>query len=215
VAPATISADLARRPDRGACPRRALSSDDPRQDRALASDARQMSAFSEAARGLSVGDAMETRFNAIPVGANLAEAIETLLATAQHEFPVVDAFGKPVGPPRARRHPLGLEGSRPRGVNHDFHPHPVETVRSTTPLLAVLDRLHGPQATALAVTDSEGALVGLLTRQNLAEMMIIKAMQPNKSRQACKGGWWPLVHSQRGGRPIRRRIRRRVAVHLA
>jgi hypothetical protein len=56
-----------------------------------------MSAFNEAARGLSVGDTMETRFNAIPVGANLAEAIETLLATAQHEFPVVDAFGKPVG----------------------------------------------------------------------------------------------------------------------
>src|ERR1019366_745375 len=57
----------------------------------------QMSAFSEAARGLSVGDAMETRFNTIPIEANLAAAIETLLATAQHEFPVVDAFGKPVG----------------------------------------------------------------------------------------------------------------------
>jgi CBS domain len=57
----------------------------------------QMSAFNEAMRGLSVGDAMETRFNAIPVEANLAEAIETLLAAAQHEFPVVDAFGKPVG----------------------------------------------------------------------------------------------------------------------
>jgi hypothetical protein len=40
---------------------------------------------------------METRFNAIPVEANLAAAIETLLATAQHEFPVIDAFGKPVG----------------------------------------------------------------------------------------------------------------------
>jgi CBS domain-containing protein len=57
----------------------------------------QMTALNEAARGLSVGDAMETRFSAIPVEANLAAAIETLLATAQHEFPVVDAFGKPVG----------------------------------------------------------------------------------------------------------------------
>jgi hypothetical protein len=43
----------------------------------------------------------------------------------------------------------------------------------------VLDRLHGPQATALAVTDPEGVLIGLLTRQNLAEMMIIKTMRPN------------------------------------
>jgi Zn-dependent protease len=56
-----------------------------------------MSAINEATRGLSVDDAMETRFNAISVEANLAEAIETLLAAAQHEFPVVDAFGKPVG----------------------------------------------------------------------------------------------------------------------
>ena len=32
---------------------------------------------------------------------------------------------------------------------------------------------------ALAVTDSEGVLVGLLTRQNLAEMMIIKTMRPD------------------------------------
>lgn len=139
----------------------------------------QMSAFNEAARGLSVGDAMETRFNAIPVGANLAEAIETLLATAQHEFPVVDAFGKPVGL-LVREDILSALKVHDREASiTTFIRAPVETVRSTTPLLAVLDRLHGPQAVALAVTDSEGALVGLLTRQNLAEMIIIKAMRPN------------------------------------
>ena len=139
----------------------------------------QMSAFNEAARGLSVGDAMETRFNAIPVEANLAAAIETLLATAQHEFPVVDAFGKPVGL-------VVREDILSALKNHDreasitaFMRAPVETVRSTTPLEAVLDRLHGPQAAALAVTNSEGVLVGLLTRQNLAEMMIIKTMRPD------------------------------------
>jgi hypothetical protein len=59
---------------------------------AAAGEAR-MSAFNELARGLSVGDAMETRFNAIPVEVNLAAAIETLLATAQHEF-----SGLPAGP---------------------------------------------------------------------------------------------------------------------
>jgi stage IV sporulation protein FB len=31
----------------------------------------------------------------------------------------------------------------------------------------------------MARTDSEGVLVGLLTRQNLAEMMIIKTMRPD------------------------------------
>jgi predicted transcriptional regulator len=55
----------------------------------------------------------------------------------------------------------------------------LETVGSKTSLVAVLDRLHGPQAVALAVTDPDGILVGLLTRQNLGEMMIIKAMRPD------------------------------------
>jgi Zn-dependent protease/CBS domain-containing protein len=138
-----------------------------------------MSAFNEAARGLSVGDAMETRFNAIPVEANLAAAIDTLLATAQHEFPVVDAFGKPVGL-------LAREDILSALKNHDreapittFMRAPVETVRRAASLESVVDRLHGPQAAAVSVTNSEGVLVGLLTRQNLGELMIIKAMRPD------------------------------------
>jgi Zn-dependent protease/CBS domain-containing protein len=139
----------------------------------------QMSAFNEAARGLSVGDAMETRFNAIPIEANLGAAIETLLATAQHEFPVVDAFGKPVGL-LVREDILSALKDNDRDAQiSTFMRAPVETVRKTTPLEVVLDKLHGPQAIALAVTDSEGILVGLLTRQNLADMIIIKALRPN------------------------------------
>jgi Zn-dependent protease/CBS domain-containing protein len=139
----------------------------------------QTTAFNEAARGLSVGDAMETRFNAIPVDANLAAAIETLLATAQHEFPVVDAGGKPVGLLVREDILSALKSHDREAAITDFMRSPVETVRSATPLEAVLDRLHGPQAVALAVTDSEGVLVGLLTRQNLAETMIIKTMRPD------------------------------------
>ena len=130
----------------------------------------QTTAFNEAARGLSVADAMETRFNAIPVEANLAAAIETLLATAQHEFPVVDAFGKPVGLLMREDIVSALKGHDREAAITAFMRAPVETVRSETPLEAVLDRLHGPQPVALAVTDSEGILVGLLS-QNLAEMM--------------------------------------------
>jgi Zn-dependent protease/predicted transcriptional regulator len=139
----------------------------------------QMTAFNEAARGLSVGDAMETRFTAIPAEANLATAIETLLATAQHEFPVVDAFGKPVGLLVREDILSALKGHDREAAITAFMRGPVEAVRSATPLEVVLDRLQGPQATALTVTNSEGILVGLLTRQNLAEVMIIKSMRPD------------------------------------
>src|SRR3984893_2086176 len=145
---------------------------------AAAGEAR-MTAFNEAARGLSVGGAMETRFSAIPVEANLAVAIETLLVTAQHEFPVIDAFGKPVGLLVREDLLSALKDHDRKASITTFMRAPVETVRRTAPLEAMLDRLRGPQATALAVTDPEGVLIGLLTRQNLAAMMIIKTMQPN------------------------------------
>jgi Zn-dependent protease/CBS domain-containing protein len=139
----------------------------------------QMSAFNEAARGLLVGDAMETRFNAIPVEASLADAVETLLATAQHEFPVVDGFGKPVGV-------LVREDILSALKDHDREASittimraPVETVRPNASLAGVLDKLREPQAGTLAVTDPEGTLVGLLTRQNLSELMMIKLVRPD------------------------------------
>ena len=52
----------------------------------------QMSAAHEALKGLTVGEAMETRFTPIAIDANFSTAVDALLATAQREFPVVDAF---------------------------------------------------------------------------------------------------------------------------
>ncbi len=139
----------------------------------------QMTAFNETARGLCVVDAMETRFNAIPIEATLGAAVETLLATAQHEFPVVDGFGKPVGLLVRDDILSALKDHGREAAITTFMRAPVETVRSVTPLEAVLDRLLAPQATALAVTDPDGVLLGLLTRQNLAEIMAIKSMRPD------------------------------------
>ncbi|ACB94192.1 site-2 protease family protein [Beijerinckia indica] len=139
----------------------------------------QMTAFHEATHGLSVADAMETRFNAIPINANLAAAIEMLLATAQHEFPVIDAFGRPVGLLVREDILLALNDHSREAAINTFMRVPVETVQSTTPLEAVLDRLLVPQAADLVVTNPDGVLVGLLTRQNLTEMMIIKSMRPD------------------------------------
>lgn len=139
----------------------------------------QLTAFGEAARGLSVGDAMETRFNAIPLAASLADAVDALLAAAQHEFPVVDAFGKPVGL-------LVREDILSALKNHDreapvtgFMRTPIETVRRSAPLAAALDAVQGSGAQAVAVTDADGTLVGLLTPHNIGELMMIKQVRPD------------------------------------
>jgi stage IV sporulation protein FB len=56
---------------------------------------------------------------------------------------------------------------------------PIESLRAATPLESVLDRLFTEGAAAICVVDADGVLIGLLTRQNISEMMMIKAMRPD------------------------------------
>jgi Zn-dependent protease/CBS domain-containing protein len=139
----------------------------------------QMSAAQQALRGLTVGEAMETRFTPISIDSSLSEAVDALLATAQHEFPVVDAFRKPVGlltrddiVAAVREH----GGEEPASGVMRLG---VESVRPATPVDSVFERLQDPKASALYVTDPDGAIVGLLTREALAEVVLIRSVRPD------------------------------------
>jgi Zn-dependent protease len=139
----------------------------------------QMSAAKEALKGVSVGEAMETRFTPVSIDANLGQAVDALLATAQHEFPVVDALGKPAG--LLTREDI-LSALREHGGDEPasaFMRSGVDSVRPATPVESVFERLQGPGAAALYVTDADGRIVGLLTRQALGEVMMIRAARPD------------------------------------
>jgi Zn-dependent protease/predicted transcriptional regulator len=139
----------------------------------------QMSAAQQALKGLAVREAMETRFTPIQIEATLGQAVEALLATAQHEFPVVDAFRKPIG--LLTREDI-LAAVRKHGSEEPasaFMRSGVDSVRPTASVDSVFERLQGPNAPALYVTDSDGAIVGLLTRQALAEVILIRSVRPD------------------------------------
>ena len=139
----------------------------------------QMSAAQQALKGVSVGDAMETRFTPVSIDANLGQAVDALLATAQHEFPVVDAFGKPAG--LLTRDDI-LTAVREHGGDEPasaFMRSGVESVRPSTPVDGLFERLQDPGAAALYVTDVGGKIIGLLTRQALGEVMMIRAARPD------------------------------------
>ena len=55
----------------------------------------------------------------------------------------------------------------------------VDSVRPATPVESVFESLQGPGAAALYVTDGDGRIVGLLTRQALGEVMMIRAARPD------------------------------------
>ncbi len=139
----------------------------------------QISTARQTLKGLSVAEAMETRFTPIPIDATLGQAVDALLATAQQEFPVVDAFRKPAG--LLTREDI-LAAVRSHGGEEPasaFMRAGVDSVRPGTPVESVFERLQDPKAEALYVTDADGAIVGLLTRQALAEIVLIRSARPD------------------------------------
>jgi len=139
----------------------------------------QMSAAHEALKGVTVGEAMETRFTPVSIDASLGQAVDALLATAQHEFPVVDAFGKPAG--LLTRDDI-LSALREHGRDEPaaaFMRSGVESVRAAQPVEGLFERLQDPKAAALYVTDAAGKIIGLLTRHALGEVMMIRAARPD------------------------------------
>ncbi len=139
----------------------------------------QDSALRSAVTGLRVMDAMETGVVPIPVEASLADAVDVLLATAQHQFPVIDGHRKPVGL-LVREDLIVALGTRPREAPlADVMRAPTPVVRSGLDLGEALTMLGAGGAPALCVVDEMGALAGMLTRENMAEMMMIKSAQPD------------------------------------
>ena len=56
---------------------------------------------------------------------------------------------------------------------------PVPTVRSDIDLDKGLAQLRSSKAAAISVVDADGVLIGLLTRENIAEMMMIAQARPD------------------------------------
>ena len=139
----------------------------------------QMTAIHESARGLAIGQAMETRFASLAADARLADAVDALLATAQHEFPVVDAVNKPISLVTREDIFAALKNQDRDAAVAGFMRAPIETLRAEAPLDATVDSFLQQEAPAVCVVDRDGGLVGVLGRQNLAEMMMIKSMRPD------------------------------------
>jgi len=127
-----------------------------------------------AAQGLDVGHMMVTQFRTIPIHATLAEAVDLLLAGEQREFPVVDNLGRTEGLLTRDNLIRGLRERGPQSTVAEAMTSPAPTVAPTTPFQEGLERLRASGLPALPVVDGAGALVGLLTMDNISELLLIR-----------------------------------------
>ncbi|HYF34824.1 MAG TPA: site-2 protease family protein [Prosthecobacter sp.] len=130
----------------------------------------------EETRGLRVRDAMLTEFHTLPSDARLQDAVELLLAGSQHDFPVMDGRGGLLGILRRQQLIAGLTKHGPAFPAADLAEACAEPATPGMALSEALQRLHHTSCPALPVFDPlSSALVGLLTAENVGEMLMVRA----------------------------------------
>jgi Zn-dependent protease/CBS domain-containing protein len=137
-------------------------------------------------QGVPVSTAMMTQYATLTPEAPVEEAVQTLLRTSQSEFPVVDAAGKPIG--LLGRNDL-FRALKERGADArvaDAMSTTFPTVSQRRYLDDALRILQEKSTPAVAVVDTMGRLVGLVTSETVGEMLMLQQSLP----KGVKWGPW-------------------------
>jgi stage IV sporulation protein FB len=130
-----------------------------------------------AGRGLQVSQMMVTDFRTIPIHATLAQAVDLLLTGEQREFPVVDNLGRTEGILTRDNLIRGLSRGGPTSTVAEAMTPSAPTVPPTLGFQEALERLRASGLPALPVVDAGGALVGLLTLDNITDLLLVRQAQ--------------------------------------
>jgi CBS domain-containing protein len=128
--------------------------------------------------GVSVREAMVTDFMILQRADTLGKAVAALLAGTQHDFPVVEGVDV-VGILTRRRLFEALHQKGQDIYVSEVMEEAPEPVAPESPLDEVLSRMAADSLTLVPVHSGEG-LVGLLTQENTAEFILVRAALKNK-----------------------------------
>jgi Zn-dependent protease len=127
-----------------------------------------------AGEGLQVRQMMVTDFRTVPIHATLNQAVDLLLSGEQREFPVVDNLGRTEGILTRDNLIRGLSQHGPDSTVAEAMTTGVPSVPPTLGFQEALDRLRSSRLPALPVVDLGGALVGLLTLENITDLLLVR-----------------------------------------
>jgi Zn-dependent protease/CBS domain-containing protein len=138
----------------------------------------QATGLQDVARKVPVRDAMITQYEALGPGATLDDAANALLATTQHEFPVVDGSGRLRGV--LTRHALvaALQAGDRSIPVIEVMTTDIPTVHERQMLDAAFKALQAGGAPAVGVIDSGDRLIGYVTSENIGELMLVRETGP-------------------------------------
>jgi len=132
------------------------------------------------ARGAIVSDAMITKFQTLGTQASVNDAVAALIQTTQKEFPVVDGGGRLRGVVTRDLMIRALKERGPDAPVLEIMESDVPTVSARAPLDTALKSLVEKGRSVVGVTGAEGRLVGMLTAENIGEMMLVQSARPRR-----------------------------------
>jgi Zn-dependent protease len=137
----------------------------------------QTAAFTGFASRLKVRDAMEPSPILLVADDPLSKAVDALLSSPQKEFPVVDAAGRLAGLLDRDTMILGLrDQGAATAIGNAMRP--TDPVFQDQPLVDAFARMRSAGARAEVVLDAQGQVAGILTHDNIAEMMMVENARP-------------------------------------
>ena len=134
----------------------------------------------DVSRRFPVSSAMVRDFRTLAADATLEKAVDALLATSQHDFPVMDATGNVAG--LLTRHDLiaALRKNDPALRVGDVMRRDIPTVTTGTRFEDAFRIMQECDCPAVPVLDRMKRLVGLLTPENVTELMMVQSAMPQR-----------------------------------
>jgi Zn-dependent protease/CBS domain-containing protein len=148
---------------------------------AAASEA-QMVALRAMSRDVPVTAVMLTDFATMTPDEHIDTAVETLLKTSQSEFPVVDADHRLLGLVGRGEIIKALRQLGPTAPVSDVMVKEIPVVERSHRLDEAFRLLQEKSAPAVGVVDAAGRLVGLVTSEAIAEMLMVRRAMPQGGR---------------------------------
>lgn len=134
----------------------------------------------DVSRRFPVSSAMVREFRTLSADDSLQEAVDALLATSQHDFPVVDDSGNVAGL-LTRQDLIGaLRKNDPALRVGDVMRRDIPTVTTGTRFEDAFRIMQECNCPAVPVLDRMKRLVGLLTPENVTELMMVQSAMPQR-----------------------------------
>jgi len=127
--------------------------------------------------GWRVRDAMMTRFRTLSTQDPLIRAVEELLAGSQQDFPVLE-HDRPAGILRRNDLVKALSDGRRHDAVGEVMCSECETVEAEAALKAVVESMQARHCATVPVMQ-DGRIIGLLTLENITEMLMVNAALEN------------------------------------